>query len=133
MLFIAFAMVSGLEAQQVCITIKGGPGNTVNADILSYLPNQTNKSTQYFQAAQWTFGGTPGESRDFMKFDLSAIPMGSLINSAVLNLYADTDAHNEVNGQPMYGSNNATYLMRVTSPWTDTYRYLEFPANFYKQ
>ena len=107
-------------ATSTCVTIKGGPGNTVNADVLSYLPNETNTSTQYFQAAQWTFSGTPGESRDFMRFDLSTIPAGAVVTSALLNLYADTDAHNEVNGQPMYGSSNATNLLRVTSAWNDS-------------
>ena len=105
--------VSATYAQQVCVTIKADPANSVNADVLSSSPNLTNPSPEYFQAEQWTYGGTPGESRDLLKFDLSAIPAGSVIVSASLNLYADT---NSTNGA-MQGTADASYLLQVTSAW----------------
>jgi hypothetical protein len=110
---LCFFLVSAAYAQQVCITIKANPANSVNADVLSSSPTITNPSPEYFQAEQWTYGGVPGESRDLLKFDLSSIPAGSVIVSASLNLYADT---NSTNGA-MQGTADASYLLRVTSAW----------------
>ena len=67
----------------------------------------------------WTAYGSPETYRDCIKFDYSAIPSGSIIDSATLYLYAMptplggtiTDAH--------YGLNNACYIQRITSTWTN--------------
>jgi hypothetical protein len=115
--FILSIMVVNASAQDsTCITVKGGPTNSANADVLSSSPTVTNRSTEYFQAAQWTYGGTPGESRDMLWFNLSNIPAGVIITSATLNLYADTTSGNG-NTQ---GTADATNLLRITSPWTDS-------------
>jgi hypothetical protein len=96
-----------------CITYIASPTNSVNADVLSSSPGITNTSPDYFQAEQWTYGGTPGESRDMMKFDLSMIPSGAIIQSATLDLYADT---NSTNGA-MQGTADSSYLLQITSAW----------------
>src|SRR5262249_49024926 len=73
-----------------------------------------------FFSAQWTYGGTPGESRAYLKFDLSQIPAGSILVSANLSFYADPNGNNGYYGQPTYGNNNASYLHLVTSAWNPT-------------
>ena len=65
----------------------------------------------------WTSNGSPETYRECIKFDYSAIPSGSIIDSAVLYLYAmptplgghAPDAH--------YGTGNACYIQRITSNW----------------
>jgi len=113
-------LVMEARAQPICVTIKASPKNTINADILSYLPSRILSNPPYFLADDWTYGGTPGESRDLLRWDLSSIPTGAIINSAVLNLYADSTNQTGDYGSPMYGTGNASYLVQITSPWSVT-------------
>ncbi|HWB64021.1 MAG TPA: DNRLRE domain-containing protein [Chitinophagales bacterium] len=100
-----------------CFVMRVGPQNSSNVDLLSYLPTRVLPSPDYFLCVDWTYNNVPGESRDIMKFDLSDIPAGSTVTSALLNLYPDPTSSNGSTGQPMYGPSNTSYLQRVTSSW----------------
>ncbi len=102
-----------------CITLQLDSGTVASAEISSNYPAQNFDGTTYedFDDAQWTGGGAAFESRGLLEFNLSAIPVGSVIVSASLSLYDDTASSQSYPGQPMYGGNNASYLNRVTSPW----------------
>src|SRR4029079_2217338 len=73
-----------LVAPQVCISIQRGLSGTV-ADTL--LANKTPASNFGTSAALVTglVGGTQRES--LLRFDLSTVPAGATINSAILSLY----------------------------------------------
>lgn len=64
----------------------------------------------------WTCSGSLCNSRGLFKFDLSSIPSGATITNASLQLYADL---NWSSSPTTGGPNNAGYLSRVTSAWTE--------------
>lgn len=100
-----------------CVTVKSTPTNNPCAYISSYSPAVNNQNTELV-AQQWTFGGTPGETRALLSFNLSAIPANAYIVAANISLYADTIAGNGPSGQPTSGTNNACNLQQITSAWT---------------
>jgi len=107
------------NANTTCISLQLDSATVSSAEISSNQPalNFDGSAYQDFDDAQWTSGGTPFESRGLLKYNLSAIPVGSLIVSASLSLYADTASSQSYPGQPMYGTSNASYISRVTSAW----------------
>ena len=102
-----------------CLTLQGGAGKAIGADLEDFYPSQNADYTTYtdFVTSHWTHNGTPTENRGLLKFDFSQIPPGSTILSAALSLYADVNSGLDITGSPTYGTNNASILARVTSPW----------------
>jgi hypothetical protein len=81
-----------------------------------------------FGAVAWTHNGDPTYLRGLFGFDLSSIPSSSTIISAKVSLYSTP---NPINGNQIdanYGTNNAMYLQRVTSPWTSTVTWQNQPS-----
>lgn len=83
------------------------------------LISSINPSNNYgyhpdFRASSWTYGGTPGDIRALIEYDLTFLPPNTIIHSATLNLkgYSSTS-----NGSH-YGDNKAS-LQRITSSWTE--------------
>ncbi len=103
-----------------CLSFQYGTSAATGAEIATDLPNSNFDYTNYheFDAEQWTVGGAPDEDRGLLKYDLSAIPVGSVIVSATLSLYADTASDQGNIGEPTYGNNNACYLHLITSVGT---------------
>jgi len=103
----------------VCVTFQNGATKPTGASISSNYANINFDFTSYYEFfdAHWTNGGSPTESRSLMRFDFSQIPAGSVIVSAGLNLYTDTASNQGYVNQPTYGSDNASNLLVVTSPW----------------
>lgn len=66
----------------------------------------------------WTSGGAPHDVRALIKFDLTGIPAGAVIDSAKLYLYADLNPVNGNATDAMFGSSNSCYIQRITSNWT---------------
>jgi hypothetical protein len=64
----------------------------------------------------WTCTGNPCISRGLFKFDLTTIPSGAVVTSASLALFADL---NWSTSPTTGGPNNAGYLNRVTSSWSE--------------
>lgn len=69
-------------------------------------------------AEGWTNGGNPHDVRTMIKFDLTGIPNGAIIDSAKLYLYADLNPINGNQIDAMFGPTNSYYIQRVTSNWT---------------
>ncbi len=74
-------------------------------------------TTNKMQALRWTFGGTPATYRNLIYTDVSDIPAGSTVTSAVLYFYTDPSWTGNINSS-LSGSNEA-YLEKVTSVWSD--------------
>jgi hypothetical protein len=68
-------------------------------------------------ASAGTCSGVPCNARGLIQFDLSKIPNNASILNASLSLYAGVSYNNH--GVAMSGSNNASYLQRVTGPWDE--------------
>ncbi len=112
---------------QVCYVIDVTPGDSNCVSLRPYDTNGTVLGTQnpnnaggaydIFYSATWTCG-SPCVDRGLIKFDISSIPSNATIINASLSLYPDDNATIGITGQPTYGTNNAGWLQRITSPWT---------------
>ena len=106
---------------QTTLTSQLNAANGKDAFISSNVPNGGQGNSTEFDAAAWTIGGLPLTIRSLIDFDLSNLPVGATIQSAVLTLYNNPNAQNGyANGQHVHvsGSNEAV-LQRITSPWTE--------------
>ncbi len=85
----------------------------------------SNTGTNYgtspvFASYIWT-NGTTFRNKALVQFDLSSIPANAIVTSALLDLYADAPTTTFVGNPstPMNGTNNASYIKRVTQPWAE--------------
>ena len=100
-----------LPKAQVTIEIQPGPDN--NQDVYLNSVNFTaSPHVQSLIASAWTYWGSEGYGRSFLRFDLPEIPPSATNFSASLKLYHDPTAVHLGH----YGS-NAAYLKRVIEDW----------------
>ena len=106
---------------QTTITLQPNATNGKDAFISSNIPNSGQGNSPEFDAAAWTIFGSPVTIRSLIDFDLSSLPVGASIQSAVLTLYNNPNAQNGyANGQHVHVSgSNESVLQRITSPWTE--------------
>jgi len=69
-------------------------------------------------AMAWTINGTPGTFRTLIRFDMSSIPAGAIIQSANLYLYSDESGTTGDRVHANYGASNGMLVQRATSNWT---------------
>lgn len=67
-------------------------------------------------ALAWTYSGSPSYFRNMIRFDLSAVPDGAVIQSAVFYLYSDPTI---TSGSNSNSGSNAFYLEKVTQNWAE--------------
>lgn len=99
----------------VMINPRPNYGNVANTNYGNY---------DRLSARQWTHGGYHTKMRSFLEIDISAIPSGSVINSATLDLYSPDPQPNDEYKQlgtntSSYCKENSSVLSRVTSPWSE--------------
>jgi hypothetical protein len=118
----AFASCYNTTVQMInivdCIIIQPGAKDGYHAHITSLHPTLNYGQVEEFMSIEWTDSGVPYEARGLMKFDVTAVPPGSTIVSAFLDMYADTTSTSSYPGQPMFGNTNASNLLKITAPWT---------------
>ncbi len=104
-----------------CDTFK--VNNTYASSVKELCLNLHNNSwlnltvTDAFGIWSWTSNGDPLYARHLIQFNLSNVPVGSIINSAQLYLYADTSSIYGYTGTPTYGTNNTCTARRITTGW----------------
>lgn len=108
------------------ITITTGSGWTDAAIIKSlkstegYMANTNYNTYPRIASTAWTHSGSQISYRTLLKFDVSAIPAGTVVQSATLYLYSDpANTSGEISNQPLSGS-NAFYLEKVSQNWNPT-------------
>lgn len=106
------AMDSTLFSQAAVILQPGHPDGK-DAEIWSLRPN-TVFEDDLVRGVAWTFGGTFGIVRGFLQFDLSSIPVGSVIDSAFLSLYAPHSPNMQ-----FHSGESAAFLRRITTGWDE--------------
>lgn len=95
------------------------PANNLFEGLIdSYSPNApiSNGDTQ-FDIAAWTSGGGSENQRACLKIDFSTVPSNSLIDSAILYLYATPLPHGGNMTDANYGIANAGFIQRITNVW----------------
>jgi hypothetical protein len=108
-------LLFGFKAfSQITLTLQ--PNSTIgqDAEIWNLDPTNNYGTLPIMRGNAWTWSGTPGVERSFVKFDLSSIPQGVQIISAQLSLYGGTDSTQYDTGS------NVTLLQRVTSNWNQS-------------
>lgn len=115
--FLAFVSLLSY-GQLVSVHLKPGPAVGKDAFLASFGSNVNYGNHPEFSAMGWTCSGSNCVSRGLLEFDLSSIPVGAVVQSASLNLYANTSPISG-NGSSMFGS-NASKLYRVTSNWSES-------------
>jgi hypothetical protein len=84
----------------------------------SEVNNNYGGNTQ-LAATAWTFNGVPGVVRSLIEFNLTSIPINSIIDSAKLSLYAIDYSTGLGQHSTLSGSNDC-WLERVTSSWNES-------------
>ncbi len=106
-----------------CISLVLQPDAAAGKDAMvdSYYPASNSGSSPEINSAAWTVLGNPMAQRSLIEFNLASIPTNAIVQSATLTLYNNPTSSNGFgNGQHSHLSgSNASYLMRVTSPWTE--------------
>ena len=104
-------------------TIVLQPDATLGKDafISDNVPNGGQGNSSELDAGAWTINGIPLKIRGLINFDLSTVPSGATIESAVLTLYNNPNSQNgNANGQHVHSNgSNTALLQRITSPWTE--------------
>lgn len=114
-LFLLIAFGSSAYSQ---VTLVLQPDSTAGVDALisSLEPTRNFGRNPEFDALAWT-AGSPVNFRSMVKFDLSSIPTGAVIQSATLNLYFNPTSSNGQHSS-MSGSNESV-LRRIVDPWDE--------------
>ena len=86
-----------------------------------YTVNANYGSHPRIAAVAWTNSGYNSYLRSLLSFNLSAIPSGSVIQSATLYFYSDptVTGSSDANGNSQLSGSNAIYLEKVTSAWDE--------------
>lgn len=120
-LLVCAIALSGLQAQTIVIIKLGPNGKDSQVSDYSANANQNYGNSPVFASYVWDNNGTANTfmQRALVQFDLSQIPANATITNAVLDLYADNPTTTFVGNPstPMNGTNNASYLRRITSAW----------------
>ncbi len=119
LLLSCLALMALTSNAQFTVTIQPNECTGKDTWILNNYPTTNLGASTEFNTFAWTCGGSPCNSKALIAFDLSAIPSGAIISSATLSLFADLNSSNGYAGTPTYGTDNASYLNRVTSAWDE--------------
>jgi hypothetical protein len=109
-----------IEPNSTIITLQPDAERGIDAVIWSCTPDDPNPNTTNFQAMAWTWDalGLPsGVRRSLVKFDLSSIPSGAIIEKAELSLFSHTNSPDGFHSS-LSGSNEGV-LERITSNWVE--------------
>jgi len=101
------------------------PDSICGKDALVWnAPGFSNGTTNYgaddaMGAHAWTNQGTPDTARSLLQFDLSSVPVGSVITYAYLSLYNNpTTPYAQGQHSTLSGPNNL-FIQRIISPWDE--------------
>lgn len=119
-IFLAFTFVvfnHCLIGQSTTIILQPSEYDSKDA-LLSSLQKSKNRGDYPDLASMsWTVGGAPVDYRSLIEFDLSSIPIGSVIDSARLSLYSyhssGLGTHSTRSGS------NESVISRIISPWEE--------------
>ncbi len=116
-LLTVFIVSQSVFSQTTTIVLQ--PDGSVGKDAAfdNRLPNVNSGSHMEYIASAWTFNGDPVDTRSVIEFDLSVIPEGAIITSALLSLYS---FESSINGtHSTLSGSNASVLKRITEAWEE--------------
>ncbi|HLP51723.1 MAG TPA: DNRLRE domain-containing protein [Chitinophagales bacterium] len=99
-----------------CVTLQPDAATGKDALINSATPNIGYATHEEVSSYNWTSQGNWTTGRSLLEFDLSQIPANSTITDARLSLWCNTTTQSTLQ---LHAGTNASYLRRVTQPWTE--------------
>jgi hypothetical protein len=103
---------------QVTVTLQPGPQDGFDTPIGTWGSsnyNNTNFNAMFELVSKaLTVSGDCSIARSLLRFDLSAIPVNAVVQSASLSLFYISGVN------PAHSGSNSSYLRRVTSAWSNT-------------
>jgi hypothetical protein len=121
--FLLYFMLPAAFSQQAKQVLQ--PDSICGKDALVWnAPGFSNGTTNYgayeaMGAHAWTNQGTPDTARSLLQFDLSTIPVGSVITYAYLSLFNNpTTAYAQGQHSTLSGPNDL-FIQRIISPWME--------------
>jgi gliding motility-associated-like protein len=110
-------LVGLLPAQNTTIVLQPDPDCGKDVYLYSIAPDHNLGNFPDFIACAWTHSGVPVTVRSLIEFDISAIPPGTTIVQATLDLYHYNSTQNA--GHSSLSGSNAAHLYRVTQSWDE--------------
>jgi hypothetical protein len=104
---------------QTTLTLQPGPEDGKDAHLSSLSPNTNAGDRDENTAMAWTNQGVPFILRAAIEFDLTSIPQGSVIVSALLSLYNNPDASANNGEHSSLSGPNTCWLSRITEEWDE--------------
>jgi len=126
-ILLAGLVACSVSSRSQIVILKSNPSDAYAAMVSSTVPSLSGPNPVDLCAAAWTNGGVIGGWRTFFKFNDSALA-GMVIDSAILQVWADPSSTLGNTGAPTYGTNNTCVLYRVTNPWANTINWLTMPS-----
>lgn len=108
--------------QSGCLTLRpGSEGKDSEVSDYSSNVNSNYGDVAVFASYIWNNSSTTFREKALIQFDLSGVPANAFITSASLDLYADNPTSTFVGNPstPMNGTNNASYIKRITASWDE--------------
>jgi len=116
-------LVPSAFCQQAKLLIQ--PDSICGKDALVWnAPGHANGTTNYgaddaMGAHAWTNQGVPDTARTLVQFDLSSIPVGSIITYANLSLYNNPTTAYAQGQHSTFSGPNDLFIQRIISPWNE--------------
>jgi hypothetical protein len=110
------------------------PGTAYSPYELMFVANSSvpgpagNAQTPELLAEAWTVNSVFVSGRSLFKFNLSPIPSGTTVTSAILHLFSDTLPENGNLIDANYGTANDFWIQRVSGSWSQTTTFNNLPA-----
>ena len=101
------------------LNIIGSDESMEDADVSSIAPNANYSNNEFMNPYAWTQDGILNVKRNYLKFDLSNIPQGAVIDSAYLSLYFGQKL---LDLNPLFSGHsgeNQLEIQRVLAEWSE--------------
>jgi hypothetical protein len=118
-----YYMMPAAHSQQVKQSFQ--PDSICGKDAMVWnAPGHPNGNTNYgaheaLGAHAWTNQGIPDTSRSLLQFDLSAVPVGSVVNYAYLTLYNNPATAFAQGEHSTLSGPNDLFIQRIVTPWNE--------------
>jgi len=114
-----FTLLIFSASSQTTIVMQPDGLSGIDANVASFDKYNNYGDQLLLQAFQWTTWDDTIEVRAFFKFDLSEIPEGMDIESALLSLYGNEEASSATTAHFTEEGTNQSYVSRVIEPWDE--------------
>ena len=122
-LFALVTLISLSISAQTTVVLRPNAASGKDSEVSDYSANIGSNygDVGVFASYVWTNGAVTFREKSLVQFDLSSIPANATITSASLDLYCNNPTTTFIGNPatPMNGTNNASYVRRITQAWDE--------------